>query len=89
MGACGNCIHKETAGSDYPCNICNNVTHYEEPKPMTNADRIRAMSDEELAKEKAVSVNCHLCLLRKTCKDDDMESCYKLWLEWLQRDAQS
>ena len=85
---CMNCDHQlicRNADDDknHVCSMYDPIFH------KTNADRIRAMSDEELAKEKAASVNCHLCLLRKTCKDDDMESCYKLWLEWLQRDAQS
>lgn len=49
MGTCGKCIHKKTVATDYPCAVCDCVTYYEEARPQTNADRIRAMSDEELA----------------------------------------
>ena len=49
MGMCGKCIHKDRVGTEYPCGICDGVTFYEEPKPITNADRIRAMSDEMLS----------------------------------------
>lgn len=49
MGMCGKCIHKDRVGTEYPCGICDGVTFYEEPKPITNADRIRAMSDEKLS----------------------------------------
>ena len=48
MGICGKCIHKDKVGTEYPCGVCDNVTHYEEARPQTNADRIREMSDEEL-----------------------------------------
>ena len=45
-------------------------------KPQTNADRIRAMSDEELAKE----MRSHAFALA-TCSE-------KAWLEWLQSPAE-
>lgn len=54
--------------------------------PITNADRIRAMSDKELA-EKARK-NCNWC------PDTDWEcmkikgaenACYECWLKWLQQ----
>lgn len=79
MGACGNCIHKETAGSDYPCNICDNVTHYEEPKPMTNADQIRAMSDEEL-KKFIVSISNPIAFSYVTGED--------IVMKWLQQEVE-
>lgn len=47
MNECKTCKHEGE--------ICPSVSHYQgvcdgwEPKPVTNADRIRAMSDEELA----------------------------------------
>ena len=50
---------------------------------MTNADRIRAMSDEELA---AILCgdgwNCPPC----ECKNED--DCLDCWLEWLEQEAQ-
>lgn len=50
------------------------------PKPVTNADRIRAMTDEELAR-----------WLTKTQRIGDVEvfrdGYYQLWLDWLQQPA--
>lgn len=47
---CDNCKHKMCWEYAEPCSSCTNMTG--EPtnwEPQTNADRIRAMSDEELA----------------------------------------
>lgn len=46
MADCESCFHYS-----YPdrCNDCNNGSNFKEIK-ITNADRIRAMSDEELAR---------------------------------------
>lgn len=54
-------------------------------KPLTNADRIRAMTDEELA-----------MLLNPTCPTgecpdnlpwDQAHDCYKCWLDWLKQEV--
>ena len=64
------------------------------PKTITNADRIRAMSDEELA---AVFDTCPP---NKNFKDDkngcyrdiygseDEKDCYRCWLDWLRKEAE-
>ena len=52
----------------------------EQEKPMTNADRIRAMSDEELAN----MVKCHRVDIWDRCKND----CFVCRLEWLQQPAE-
>ena len=46
---CNNCKYDSKESSEFPCVECshNRVVDYFEPK--TNADRIRNMSDEELA----------------------------------------
>ena len=50
---CDNCINSEclwrapTGGNDSPVMVCPSKIE----KPQTNADRIRAMADEELAKK--------------------------------------
>lgn len=54
------------------CPLSNSVT----AKPITNADRIRAMSDEELAHE----LRTHGFALA-ACSE-------KAWLEWLQQPAE-
>lgn len=47
---CNNCKHTNVDARDYPCNECKNaIITFDHYKPMTNADRIRNFSDEELA----------------------------------------
>lgn len=50
------------------------------PKPTTNADRIRAMSVEEMAVEMTAKGGCpHDC-----DTPDDMDTdCVQCWLDWL------
>lgn len=56
----------------------------DEPK-QTNADRIRAMNDEELAKE-LKGIGCPgIC--RTKYREDDIEQCYKCWLDWLRQEV--
>ena len=61
------------------------------PKPKTNADRIRSMTDEELAK----FMNCGACPpgkdVSELCHDEDGGSvpdmCNLCWLDWLKEEA--
>ena len=54
-------------------------------KPVTNADRIRAMTDEELAEKLATYVRCDMCpRWPATCE----EKCTKYWLDWLKQEAE-
>lgn len=60
--------------------------YFEVSKPvMTNADRIRAMSDEELAKLVGKYVYCGLCPLQHSCIDGE---CNKVVMEWLKQPAE-
>ena len=59
------------------------------PKPITNADAVRAMSDEELA------VLLEGCICPKyPCPDIDRDTptdkkrCTKCWLDWLMQEAE-
>ena len=62
------------------------------PKPykaLTNADRIRAMSDEELAKMLTVgkeAFDCFECL--KTGEAECYMNCYERCVDWLQQPAE-
>lgn len=49
MGSCETCKHTRKSPFEEPCKNCthNATDNYE---PMTNADRIRNMTDEELVK---------------------------------------
>lgn len=61
------------------------VVEMEEPeKKRTNGDRIRAMSDEELAEFAVKALVCECCPLDKDCKDE--EKCKEQILEYLQAD---
>ena len=72
---------------NYPCSpscalFGDCVTAFESQKKAnvrTNADRIRAMSDEELADVVANGVGC----VRKAphCMDDDCTPCIRRWLQ--------
>lgn len=56
----------------------------------TNADRIRNMSDEELAEFMSENTSCYYCGVR--CKDRPKSptesSCNFRWLEWIQSEAE-
>ena len=50
MADCHNCEFGGRPSYEWPCSICTNESAFKQkPKPTTNADRIRAMSDEDLA----------------------------------------
>lgn len=46
----------------------------------TNADRIRSMTDEELAERFYLFMCVHVLDVKVKCKDD---GCKKCWLNWL------
>ena len=54
---------------------------------LTNADRIRSMSDEELAKEYDNRIYCGGCPVREKC-DETLDLCDTLLLEWLKQPAE-
>lgn len=77
---------------DYP-------PYLDSPKPRkttTNADRIRAMSDEELAEcIFEIGFDCHLCSEHERLSDNPFlrhekcdEKCTEHCLEWLQQQAE-
>lgn len=63
--------------------------------PMTNADRLRAMSDEEMAKRICeIGFDCHLCYEHERLSDNPFlrhekcdEKCTEHCLEWLKQPA--
>ena len=58
--------------------------NFVEPKPITNADRIRAMTDEELA-DYFSELSCWPNASRKDCRG--MANCMDCWLDWLKQGA--
>ena len=75
---CPHCVFEKTEAN---CRGCFEWSHYK-PKLTTNADRIRSMSDEELAE----------FLERKTpwyrCDNCKWESCKDCCLDWLKGEAE-
>lgn len=53
---------------------------------MTNADKIRSMTDKELANRIVCHVSCSCCPLEQ---EDCKKHCYEIWLEWLKQECES
>lgn len=69
---CEKCKHYKVAPYGEPCDSCSEFIYFE---PITNADRIRAMSDEELAEELYDNSNID-------CTQ------YQTILDWLKREVE-
>lgn len=83
--SCETCKYTNEDGNGTHCRGCihNAEDHY---KPITNADRIRNMSDEELV----IIIKCPYDNLPGECtceEDDSRANCIKCCLEWLQAEA--
>ena len=52
---------------------------------MTNADRIRTMTDEELA-EWECDRSCLLCPV-EDCNEQMVKKCKQRWLDWLKQEV--
>lgn len=51
---------------------------------MTNADKIRSMSDEELARRIATKTACMGCIFSEECNRRAWDRlCEDVWLDWL------
>ena len=91
---CGTPITKEYCEDNYP-EVCE---HWTPKKPQTNADRIRAMSDEELADfilgiENDQPNYCTSCINYYAafphCRATDIEvGCKAAAIKWLQQPAE-
>lgn len=57
------------------------------PKPQTNADRIRSMTDEELAELWWERVDCGECPVHKECKLTGQD-CKRLAIDWLKQEVE-
>ena len=77
-----NCKHNSNPRDNEPCCRCDS-RH-------THADKIRNMSDEELAEFMSENTSYYYCGVR--CKDrpnsPTESSCNFRWLEWLQSEAE-
>lgn len=94
MATCNICKNAGTPSYKSPCSECKGFSKYEYKKPQTNADRLRAMSDEELAdwlaRTQIDNVAEALAIARisfeQPCgmKDEVKKEC----LEWLKQPAE-
>lgn len=76
-----NCQHNSNSRDSEPCCRCDSR--------QTNADRIRNMSDEELAEFMSENTSYYYCGVQ--CKDrpkSPTESSCFMWLEWLKSEAE-
>jgi hypothetical protein len=77
-----NCQHNSNSRDNGPCCRCDSK--------QTNADRIRNMSDDELAEFMSENTSYYYCGVR--CKDRPKSptesSCNFRWLEWLKSEAE-
>lgn len=71
---CPHCVFEKTEAN---CRGCFEGSHYK-PKPQTNADRIRSMTDEALA---------HLLHSTEEHLFTGNLWNYEKWLEWLRQEA--
>lgn len=70
----------------------NTAVGYVPPLKKTNADRIRAMADEELAEKIGESIDCEVCKTMHhsesgECPCRPHQSCVDFWLDWLKQEV--
>lgn len=80
MEICKRCKNEPTCSVSSESDFCLNY----EPRPLTNADRIRSMTDEELADW--INLLCPPSTLYDL--NDDYElNCKDCWLKWLKKEV--
>ena len=77
----GTCVFKEH------CAVAG-CSRYEKRLKLTNAERIRNMTDEELAEFIAIQhTECCYCKIVTDCFEQNDGDCSKAWLEWLKQEV--
>ena len=89
MKHCQDCRYTDNMGK-WPCDDCVKGDKWEE-KLMTHADKIRAMTDEELAEWGCALAGCPPGPdLTELCYPEaygNRSCCYKCWLGWLKQEV--
>lgn len=89
MIRCDVCRFKEYGTNDYPRSECDATNNMFKPKAITNADKIRAMNDEELA---GLTITYNDYYGEYYCRDgeryDSYEDAIKHEIKWLQSEAE-
>lgn len=81
---CGTCIIQRQKP------ICNSCRGHQFYKPMSNADKIRKMNDEELAEFMEnfdKTGGCDMCSAAYQCKCNGISKCKDGYLGWLQSEV--
>ena len=89
---CPTCIHYDDCEQSERLDTPACINYRSKPtRNPTNADRIRSMSDEELAVWIAETSNCSdWCGLNERCSTKpEYECCVNVWLEWLREECKS
>ena len=89
MMICSNCDYVGRPTYDYPCSRCDMTLGspfcmWEHEEVPTNADKIRSMSDKELA-EYLLSISTAECPFDWDCK---ASTCIECWNNWLQQSVE-
>lgn len=77
--------HMVTYNPTAPCSECLDYDKWQTAK-RTNADRIRAMGDVELA-EMMAHGNCGYCKIHDYCFSQKGIDCDEAWLGWLKQEV--
>ena len=84
-GDCNICVNGKLPFDSATCVECGlSRKNY---KPITNADKIRAMTDEELAGWMANNVDCQYCSVRSEWCTESEAACKRNWLDWLRQEV--
>ena len=65
-----------------------NLVAEEYNQSLTNADKIRSMTDEELADFLSVNAFCDCCSIHDKCDAYQEDSCKNVFIKWLQSKAE-
>ena len=93
---CENCVFADVKLTEEPCYECHvafmrdrTKPNFKSARPFTNADKIRAMTDEELADLFDTWVrdcDCNDVPCREYCLPNRYD-CVKNWLDWLKQEV--
>lgn len=89
MTICDTCAFYDSDEVD-ACSLCDDDFSFYMPKPKTNGDRIRAMSDEELSTFRLEMDACPPDYRQKCPYDREYyytKACDGCWLRWLKTPA--
>lgn len=88
---CKQCTHENVPESGFPCHLCGYLVGADKSqigafkKKQTWGDKIRAMSDEELAEWLAGKLGCRHCDRIGLCSS--VSECKEAYLQWLKSEV--